>query len=513
MRLWHVGAPNIKRWDLKHVGQGEGWKRPLGDGIYFASTLEVASVYAKYVTDPWIYEVEVPENRIYDNAKGLPRDLRDIVVEHGARAPLSKTSITWLLETKGPRWLAQQGISGQRGTLGRGFEVSIWEPSVIRTISAKPFNQKLSSRCAAGQGLVYHYTTFEGAGGILKSGVIKPTTNFQKSHQKRGLEPGVSFSRRSDLRRYGPVRLAFDLEAIRHNHKVQPFEFGNATRENHPTHTNAEEYVQGTFRGVSKALRGVDILQGRAYQRSDGERWVEVYRGLTQVPVRVHTARVSPPAHRLSQRAAFVSRAKESLRSASTVEVKESFASSWLVVHLTSKFLGEDAKFRARPPRHPYEDQYGYVIEDTETNRISVAPSIKDAVTGLGARSADGYHVYAAGPNGRGIQVKDPVRWWRTCPSTEWNPWGPSFDWTEYAFAMGLELDDDQAREDAVNLCVPDAKETNEKWLMRDTRMVWVGLYQNGKLRLSQAHLDRLLDEELKLSPGERDKLLKRVST
>lgn len=194
-----------------------------------------------------------------------------------------------------------------------------------------------------------------------------------------------------------------------------------------------------------------------------------------------------------------------------TVEVKADLARLWSVVHLTPRYLGDVEVIRSKPPSAPYEDQYGFVIEDAETDRISVAHTIKDAIKGLDMSSGDGYHVYAAGPRKKGVKVTDPLLWWGGCPSSEFNEYGPSFDWSEYAEDQGLDPQDDYERENAVHLCVPDVKRTREKWLMKPTEMVWLGEYRNGKLRLTQEQLDYLLDDVLRVKPDKRDFLLGKV--
>lgn len=138
----------------------------------------------------------------------------------------------------------------------------------------------------AGLGVVYHYTDFEGALGILQSGVIHPTTNFVDSHRARGLVPGVSLSRRPDLNRYGAVRFAFDADMIRHNHRMRPFEFGAATRAEMPKYTNAEEYVEGPLR-IRPALQSISVRRGLEYRRNNGAQFVEQVRALSKVPVYV----------------------------------------------------------------------------------------------------------------------------------------------------------------------------------------------------------------------------------
>ena len=150
---------------------------------------------------------------------------------------------------------------------------------------------------AANQGVLYHYTDLEGALGILQSGVINPTTNFQNAHKARGLKPGVSLSRHANLRLYGLTRLALDSDVIRHNHKLAPFEFEPARHGRDGALHNAEEYVQGPLKKVHAALLGIDIVQGRDFKRNDGPGFVEKFRALTDKPVIVHDPSITraPP--------------------------------------------------------------------------------------------------------------------------------------------------------------------------------------------------------------------------
>jgi len=195
----------------------------------------------------------------------------------------------------------------------------------------------------------------------------------------------------------------------------------------------------------------------------------------------------------------------------SSVSVRPGFSRLWSALHLSSRFLGENTTLRTQPPRDPYEDSQRFVIEDQETDRISVAESIADAIKGLGASSANGYHVYAAGPPRNKVKVIDPLLWWKGCPSSDANEYGPTFDWSEYAEAEGIDPYHNTEREDAVHLCVPDLKRTREKWLMEPTKMVWLGEFRNGQLQMPQEHLDYLLDDVLQVAESKRDRVLAKV--
>jgi len=179
-----------------------------------------------------------------------------------------------------------------------------WEDEFLREFTRRvkgPYNvvPYKPGKKASNRAPLYHFTSLEGAAGILKSGVISPTENFQEALKERGLVPGVSLTRRFDLRRYGPVRLVLDANKLREHHKMMPFEFGMATRSEHPQYTNAEEFVPGPVK-IKGALLGVDVLKGRAYRKRGGEAFVDQYRKLTSAPVRVHETRTAPPASRLS---------------------------------------------------------------------------------------------------------------------------------------------------------------------------------------------------------------------
>jgi len=190
------------------------------------------------------------------------------------------------------------------------------------------------------------------------------------------------------------------------------------------------------------------------------------------------------------------------------VTVDAKFATLWKVVHLTPGFLGDEVMMRADPPRGPYEDQRGFVIEDDVTPRVSVAETIKDALKGLEGSGSLAYEVYGAGPRKKGVQVTDPNQWLGDCPSSIGNEYGPNFDWTEFAEEEDIDPHDDWVREDKTHLCVPDLKRTRERWLMKPTKMVWLGKYQNGKLELTQAQLDHLVDDVLKIPEAKRERLV-----
>ncbi len=138
LTLYHVGAPNIEKWDLNHVGTGEGSIRPMGDGIYFASERKVALRYAKYQKEPWLYTVQVPADEIYHSLTGKPEHLRDRIVQHSKDIPGWDPSVNKILNKKGPKFLSSLGVSGARKNLTNGYEVCIYDPNAIRTVSAKP---------------------------------------------------------------------------------------------------------------------------------------------------------------------------------------------------------------------------------------------------------------------------------------------------------------------------------------------------------------------------------------
>jgi hypothetical protein len=179
-----------------------------------------------------------------------------------------------------------------------------WEAEFLKQYTRQvggPYNvvPYEGGKTASNRAPLYHFTSLEGALGILKSGVILPTENFQEAFKERGLVPGVSLTRRPDLRRYGPVRLVLDANKLRQHHKMMPFEFGMATRAEHPQYTNAEEFVPGTVK-IKGALLGVDVLKGRTYRKRGGEAFVSQYRKLTSAPVRVHETKTAPQSSRLS---------------------------------------------------------------------------------------------------------------------------------------------------------------------------------------------------------------------
>lgn len=198
-----------------------------------------------------------------------------------------------------------------------------------------------------------------------------------------------------------------------------------------------------------------------------------------------------------------------SKRAGGDVEISSRFAKWWSAVHLTPRYLGEEVVIRAKPPREPYLDQNWLPIEDAETDRISVAESIEDALLGLKFEEKEAYHVYAAGPRERGFDVVDPLKWKSRCPSSEGNPYGPDFDWKAYALDNDVPWKDSKIREEAVRLCVPDLEQTREKWLLRSTPMVWIGEYRHGKLTLTEKHLSHLLTDVLGIPAEDQERVLR----
>lgn len=136
--------------------------------------------------------------------------------------------------------------------------------------------------------------------------------------------------------------------------------------------------------------------------------------------------------------------------------------------HLTTANLGEKFTPRLKPPLNPYEDAFGDVIEDAVTDRMSIAKTIKGCLKGIQGISFTNpetqYYVYAAN-----IKTFKPIGRW--CPSSPNNKYGPDFTWKKYEDWWDKNKKDDDEdlyKSDAIRNCVPDAKETGEKWVVED---------------------------------------------
>ena len=162
------------------------------------------------------------------------------------------------------------------------------------------------------------------------------------------------------------------------------------------------------------------------------------------------------------------------------------FEKKFNAFHLTTKWLGDSFMPRLQVPSNPYEDNWGNVIEDETTPRMSVAPTIQGCLKGLSDESVyTRYYVYAA----KDAKLFKPFGRW--CPKSPRNPYGPEFSWKAYE-EHNTEIDEygdeigwaDEDRWTAIEDCVPDQKSSNEHWIIENLgspRFFNVGWVENVK--------------------------------
>jgi len=98
-RAYHGGS-KLKgdNFDATHLGAGEGLSA-LGPGIYFASDIDIAKLYCKYVDKPYLYTVDLNTTDYYNPTTGEPEHLR------GASAELEQELKTNLDKVRGVSYL------------------------------------------------------------------------------------------------------------------------------------------------------------------------------------------------------------------------------------------------------------------------------------------------------------------------------------------------------------------------------------------------------------------------
>lgn len=194
--------------------------------------------------------------------------------------------------------------------------------------------------------------------------------------------------------------------------------------------------------------------------------------------------------------------------------------------HVSEHKLSKDDffVFSPRRPRFPYTDGEGNVIEDNYTKRISVAPTVEDALDALQGMldTVSGWgHLYA------GIGSTDAEAEIENCPSTDDMDYGPEFElsrWLKQKLDAGeidppaseeleqwlkqpalkrsikspAKLPDHLAKE--FEHCVPDADETHEQWLQKPTKLIYLGEVEaeTGDVILSAAGLKAVKEAGLK---------------
>lgn len=181
--------------------------------------------------------------------------------------------------------------------------------------------------------------------------------------------------------------------------------------------------------------------------------------------------------------------------------------------HISDRRLSDDDYFIFTPriPRRPYEDWEGNITEDDFTPRISVAPTIENALKAIEGQEEffEGWmHLYAGfGPTDAEAKQED-------CPETPDQEYDTNFTMSKWLYQklFDKELSVKDATElnmsippriqpkdfkpkkhasltprgirprilptnlkDEFEQCVPDADETNENWMLKPTKMIYIG--------------------------------------
>src|SRR5260221_597126 len=156
-------------------------------------------------------------------------------------------------------------------------------------------------------------------------------------------------------------------------------------------------------------------------------------------------------------------------------------------VHLSQTDLGPTFTFTPRRPTEPFRDINQDFIEDPITKRTSWALSIRgalDALTGMYAFHQPLY-VYWTDVLPGEVDLEDEFDEY---PSSPKNKYGVGFEldkWEDYVHDMtGTEPTEDDVNAE-LNNCVPDSKDTHERWALDPVEAHRVGYYMSGEFHRS----------------------------
>jgi hypothetical protein len=158
--LYHCGSklPD-EPWSLHYSGTGERNILPLGPGIYFHDIMNIANLYCKYSKEPYLYKVEIDSetfnNSLYNPVFGTPLHLRESFSNFQndiKRIPEYSNIDNWKIDIdfifkifgkiKAIEELNKIGIKGLISDVASGFEVSIYDPSIIKTLEYEKVDKK-----------------------------------------------------------------------------------------------------------------------------------------------------------------------------------------------------------------------------------------------------------------------------------------------------------------------------------------------------------------------------------
>lgn len=164
--------------------------------------------------------------------------------------------------------------------------------------------------------------------------------------------------------------------------------------------------------------------------------------------------------------------------------------------HLSTKFLGKEFVFTPRVSKNLYKDVDQNIIEDDITPRISVARRIEDALASLdGVYPNEEFFIYGMDTE-KANKMFSTAKKIEDCPDDGESDYGLSFLMKKF-LTKTLNLNDEESEElsqkkyspkllrkdlgDKFIGCVPDAKETNEYWLLEPTNFIFVGSLINSR--------------------------------
>jgi hypothetical protein len=158
-------------------------------------------------------------------------------------------------------------------------------------------------------------------------------------------------------------------------------------------------------------------------------------------------------------------------------------------IHLSSNDLGAEFTFTPRIPRQPFQDIHGDPIEDTITKRTSWAKEPADAVDAISPITSATMYIYGVESLPGEVDCedeydshcKDDLEYEKTY---HWNggeenivKYGTGWTARDYATNAFKEPADSDTVKDDLELCVPDAPDTNEFWATQPVNAKQVGTY------------------------------------
>ena len=156
--FYHAG-PNFEKFSFQGFGMGEN-NHLLGQGLYFINSAPIATRYAKYSVEPFLYTVrlnapagaflnnrnvptpeqEVSYNKIatelgFENFRSVK--MNHSIMKYGRGLP--GAIFAKMGTMAGAKFLVSVGVVGQIEEVDSGiFEVAVYDPSIIQIIDKQP---------------------------------------------------------------------------------------------------------------------------------------------------------------------------------------------------------------------------------------------------------------------------------------------------------------------------------------------------------------------------------------